>query len=161
MNALSIEETKYAVLSCMEERCDSSLIVGSLEEHSLEKFALVGDGLPLAKLFKRLSGSLDGLSVEFDRVQAVDDLVEGAVGEDEHMLDGDPDLGYRTSVKRHANHTHSHEQKPVFFTSAGVLLRGRLPAAQASRPPPGCSGFETTSRLLRRRNSRKVGGDGT
>ena len=140
MNAVSIEETKYAVLSCMEERCDSSLIVGLLEEHSLEKFALVGDGLPLAKLFKRLSGSLDGLAVEFDRVQAVDDLVEGAVGEDEHMLDGDPDLGYRTSVKRHANHTHTHEQKPIFlpprkycFEAAAsrlVRLRGRLPAGQ-------------------------------
>ena len=143
MNALSIEETKYAVLSCMEERRDSSLTVGSLEEHSLEKFALVGDGLPLAKLFKRLSGSLDGLSVEFDRVQAVDDLVEGAVGEDEHMLDGDPDLGYRTSVKRHANHTHTRFSEIQFFVSP----REYCPAAYAYARAPGCLCLRAGSRL--------------
>lgn len=60
--------------------------LSELEEHSLEQLTLVGDRLLLVELLKWIDDSLDVLTVELDRIEEIQDLVEGTVWQHEHVL---------------------------------------------------------------------------
>ena len=64
----------------------ASSSLSELEEHALEEFAFVRDGLLLVKLLQRVDHRLDVLAVKLNRVEEVQDLIERAIGEDKHVL---------------------------------------------------------------------------
>ena len=60
--------------------------LSEFEEHPLEKLTFVRYGLLLVELFERVDHRLDVLTVQLNGVQEVEDLIERAVGQDEHVL---------------------------------------------------------------------------
>ena len=81
-----MDEQKGGLTTAFRFNLSLTCSLSEFEEHPLEKLTLVRDSLLLVELFERVDHRLDVLAVQLDGVQKVEDLVEGAVGQDEHVL---------------------------------------------------------------------------
>jgi len=77
---------------------DRHYSLSELEEHSLEQLSFIRYCLFIIRLLQGIDDRLDALAVNLDGVQEVEDLVKGAVRENEHVLRQSFDQAHQTTL---------------------------------------------------------------